>query len=52
MDLLNVNFVTAVLAAIIAIDTALSYIPSIKANSTFQMIDNLIRKIFSFVSGK
>lgn len=36
----------AILAVIVALDTALAAIPSVEANSTFQMVTNFIKKFF------
>jgi hypothetical protein len=37
--------VTIILAALLAVDEALSLIPAVKANGIFQLVSNVIKKI-------
>jgi hypothetical protein len=47
----NAPVIGGILLAIIALDHALAAIPSIQANSTFQLISNILIKLSGFISG-
>ncbi len=40
----------AILGALLAISEALAYIPAVKANSIFQLVQNGIKKLFDALS--